>query len=61
MTDSLQSLARGLAEGHQAYVKQGSDEKERGEREKSKILFVVQGGERNIFDQRWLEWELLEK
>ena len=25
------------------------------------ILFVVQNGERNVFDQRWLEYELLEK
>jgi hypothetical protein len=28
---------------------------------RAKILFVVQAGERNIFDQRWLEYELLEK
>lgn len=25
------------------------------------MLFVVQEGERNVFDQRWLEWELLER
>ncbi len=25
------------------------------------ILFIVQAGERNVFDQRWLEYELLEK
>ena len=25
------------------------------------ILFVVQENERNVFDQRWLEYELLEK
>lgn len=25
------------------------------------VLFVVQSGERNIFDQRWLEYELLER
>lgn len=25
------------------------------------ILFVVQPDERNVFDQRWLEYELLEK
>ena len=25
------------------------------------ILFVVQPGERNVFDQRWLEYELIEK
>src|SRR4051812_31988859 len=25
------------------------------------VLFVVQPGERNVFDQRWLEYELLER
>lgn len=47
--DSLRSLARGLAEGWKAY---GKDD--------ARILFVCQEGERNIFDQKWLEWELLE-
>lgn len=28
---------------------------------RARILFVVQHGERNVFDQRWLEYELLEK
>jgi glutathione synthase len=28
---------------------------------RAKILFVVQAGERNVFDQRLLEYELLEK
>lgn len=27
---------------------------------RSEILMVVQDGERNAFDQRWLEYELLE-
>ncbi|KAF8827950.1 hypothetical protein HHX47_DHR4000858 [Lentinula edodes] len=31
------------------------------EMHRSRILFVVQTGERNIFDQLWLEYELLEK
>lgn len=47
--NSLRSLALGLAEGWKAY---GKDD--------AKILFVCQEGERNVFDQRWLEWELLE-
>ncbi|KAJ9121782.1 hypothetical protein QFC22_002404 [Naganishia vaughanmartiniae] len=47
--DALRSLARGLAEGWKAY---GNDA--------AKILFVCQDGERNIFDQKWLEYELLE-
>jgi glutathione synthase len=38
-----------LAEGWKAY---GNDN--------AKVLFVVQDGERNVFDQRWLEWKLLE-
>ncbi|KAJ6511360.1 hypothetical protein C8R47DRAFT_1094789 [Mycena vitilis] len=43
-------LVEGLAAAHAAYnVKE------------AKILFVVQVGERNVFDQRLLEYELLEK
>ncbi|KAJ7276425.1 hypothetical protein B0H12DRAFT_1085349 [Mycena haematopus] len=43
-------LVEGLAAAHAAHnVKE------------AKILFVVQAGERNVFDQRWLEYELLEK
>ncbi|KAJ7846333.1 hypothetical protein B0H14DRAFT_2772274 [Mycena olivaceomarginata] len=43
-------LVEGLAAAHAAYnVKE------------AKILFVVQAGERNVFDQRLLEYELLEK
>jgi len=48
--EALQSLALGLAQGWKAYGK-----------EDSQILFVVQEGERNLFDQRWLEWVLLEE
>ena len=47
--DSLKRIAAGLAEGWRAY---GNDE--------AAVLFVVQEGERNVFDQRWLEYELLE-
>ncbi|KAJ7624993.1 hypothetical protein DFH06DRAFT_1285286 [Mycena polygramma] len=43
-------LVEGLAAAHAAYnVKE------------ARILFVVQAGERNVFDQRLLEYELLEK
>ncbi|KAJ7779542.1 hypothetical protein B0H14DRAFT_2961681 [Mycena olivaceomarginata] len=42
-------LVEGLAAAHAAYnIKE------------AKILFVVQAGERNVFDQRLLEYELLE-
>jgi hypothetical protein len=27
----------------------------------ARILFVVQPNERNVFDQRWLEYDLLER
>ena len=47
-------LADGLAEGHKAYG-EGVVSKETG------ILFLVQEGERNAFDQRWLEYSLLER
>ena len=47
---SLRDIAAGLAEAWRAYG-----------RESAQVLFVVQGGERNVFDQRWLEYELLER
>ncbi|KAG2753746.1 glutathione synthase [Suillus brevipes Sb2] len=43
-------LVEGLSKAHEAY----------GVRD-ARILFVVQPNERNVFDQRWLEYELLEK
>ncbi|KAG1739534.1 glutathione synthase [Suillus lakei] len=43
-------LAEGLAKAHEAY---GVTD--------ARILFVVQPNERNVFDQRWLEYELLER
>jgi hypothetical protein len=52
--ESISGLAEGLATAHKAYVSQGGNPR-------SKILFVVQPGERNVFDQKWLEFELLEK
>ncbi|KAF8420367.1 hypothetical protein EV426DRAFT_675210 [Tirmania nivea] len=47
-------LADGLAKGHNAYG-EGVVSKE------TAILFLVQDGERNAFDQRWLEYSLLER
>ncbi|ORX35272.1 putative glutathione synthase [Kockovaella imperatae] len=47
---SLRDIAAGLADAWKAYG-----------REDAQILFVVQAGERNVFDQRWLEYELLER
>lgn len=48
--DSLKEIAAGLAEGWKAYG-----------RKDAVILFVVQEGERNVFDQRWLQYELAER
>ncbi|KAI1795816.1 glutathione synthase [Ganoderma leucocontextum] len=48
--DTIAGLAEGLATAHKAY-----------DSPSAWILFVVQAGERNVFDQRWLEYELLEK
>ncbi|KAI0780868.1 glutathione synthase [Trametes elegans] len=48
--ETISGLAEGLAAAHKAYGSLNAW-----------ILFVVQDGERNVFDQRWLEYELLEK
>ncbi|KAH9480659.1 Glutathione synthetase [Psilocybe cubensis] len=48
--DTIAGLANGLAVAHKAYNVSGS-----------RVLFVVQPGERNVFDQRALQYELLEK
>lgn len=47
---SLVEIAAGLAEGWRAYGKKDA-----------LVLFVVQEGERNVFDQRLLQYELLER
>ncbi|KAG8902836.1 hypothetical protein FRB99_004032 [Tulasnella sp. 403] len=46
----IAGLTAGMVAAHKAY---GSPS--------ASILFVVQPGERNLFDQRWLEYELTEK
>lgn len=48
--ETTSGLAEGLATAHAAYGVPNAW-----------ILFVVQQGERNVFDQRWLEYELLER
>ena len=50
VNEALIKLAAGLAEGWKAY---GNED--------AAVLFVAQDGERNVFDQRWLEYELYEK
>src|SRR5947207_7170190 len=46
---AAEKLAAGLAQAHKAYNTLNTA-----------VLFVVQDHERNIFDQRWLEYHLLE-
>ncbi|PWN18071.1 glutathione synthase [Microstroma glucosiphilum] len=56
---ALTLLSDGLAQAHKAYLAESgwSGKKE----DTPRVLFVVQEKERNAFDQRWLEFELLEK
>ncbi|KAE8260130.1 hypothetical protein A4X13_0g517 [Tilletia indica] len=58
---ALQTLAAGLAAGHKAYIEAEVTPLIQHSTAKPSIpsiLFVVQPGERNAFDQRWLEFEL---
>lgn len=50
LNDALTSIAQGLAEGWAAYG-----------RKDAVVLFVVQDGERNVFDQWALQYELMER
>ncbi|KAH8825824.1 glutathione synthase [Flagelloscypha sp. PMI_526] len=50
--NTTKGVVQGLAEAHKAYL--SSAEKTPA------ILFVVQPNERNVFDQLWLEYELME-
>ncbi|KAG0230500.1 hypothetical protein BGW42_000921 [Actinomortierella wolfii] len=47
-SESIASIASGIASAHQLY---GS--------KTAKVMMVVQPGERNAFDQRWIEYNLL--
>ncbi|KAF9024226.1 hypothetical protein BGZ52_011351 [Haplosporangium bisporale] len=49
-SESIESIASGLASAHKHY---GS--------KSAKVMMVVQPGERNAFDQRWIEYNLLKK
>ncbi|KAF5360497.1 hypothetical protein D9756_004925 [Leucocoprinus leucothites] len=51
VNETIAGIASGLAAAHAAY----SSPKD------TRILVVTQDNERNVFDQRWLEYELLEK
>jgi len=55
--DSLQGLARALATAHTEYLKLRPSPS-RGTQVEAVVLFVVQPGERNVMDQRMLEYKL---
>ena len=54
LNPAADELAAGLAAAHHAYGAPASG------RAKA-VLFIVQPGERNAFDQRWLEYALMER
>ncbi len=54
---ALQTLAGGIAAAHRAYLQQ--QQSSRKDKEEPSVLFVVQPNERNAFDQRAIEYELL--
>ncbi|CAN6641461.1 hypothetical protein TRVA0_018S02366 [Trichomonascus vanleenenianus] len=57
VSPSLSDMAAGLATMHRAYVKQAG----LAEDEPAAVLMVVQPNERNVLDQRLVEYELNEK
>ncbi|EPS42006.1 hypothetical protein H072_4019 [Dactylellina haptotyla CBS 200.50] len=67
--EALERLAEGLAKAHEVYMQDVAPEKKyklemsrtAGPTESFGIMFVVQEGERNAFDQRWLEYHITEK
>ncbi|ORZ33437.1 glutathione synthase [Catenaria anguillulae PL171] len=50
-----EAIAGGIAEAHREYVKQQAADAE------AVVVMVVQPGERNAMDQRWIEYELIER
>lgn len=52
VSDSINGMAKGLAGGNAAYLKSTGSKS-------ASVLFIVQDGERNSFDQRHIEYQLL--
>ncbi|KAG9098606.1 hypothetical protein FRC06_006161 [Ceratobasidium sp. 370] len=50
LNETRYGLVEGIAAAHRAY-----------NNPRARVLFVVQPNERNVFDQRWLEYDLLER
>ena len=59
VSGSLHELANGLAVGHKEYVSNWLSPSNKSS--STAILFVVQPNERNVFDQRHIEYSLYEK
>ncbi|KAG8832281.1 hypothetical protein FRC17_001563 [Serendipita sp. 399] len=63
--DTLEQIVQGLVQAHKAYISPESPPNTVTDFSASKnnirILFVVQPNERNVFDQRFLEYELLKR
>ncbi|KAF3917809.1 hypothetical protein ABW20_dc0104719 [Dactylellina cionopaga] len=67
--EALERLADGLAKAHEVYMRDVAPEKnyklaslsESGPTESFGIMFIIQEGERNAFDQRWLEYHITHK
>ncbi|KAG8778334.1 hypothetical protein FRC15_010871, partial [Serendipita sp. 397] len=63
--DTLEQIVQGLVQAHKAYLSPDSPPHIALDpstlNSNIRILFVVQPNERNVFDQRFLEYELLER
>ncbi|KAG8863427.1 hypothetical protein FRC20_010747 [Serendipita sp. 405] len=63
--DTLEQIVQGLVQAHKAYLSPDSPPHVALDpstlNSNIRILFVVQPNERNVFDQRFLEYELLER
>ncbi|KAK6351172.1 hypothetical protein TWF718_004342 [Orbilia javanica] len=67
--EALERLAEGLAKAHEVYIQDVSPDAKYtlenaasvGPNSSYGIMFVIQDGERNAFDQRWLEYHLTQK
>lgn len=55
ISQSIDGLADGLAVAHKSYIEEESSS---DKKKKKVVLFIVQPGERNVFDQRHIEYSL---
>ncbi|KAF9319995.1 hypothetical protein BG003_007521 [Podila horticola] len=60
-SESIESIASGLASAHKHYGSKRQEHARMTDPDTAKVMMVVQPGERNAFDQRWIEYNLLKK